>query len=135
MPDSRKVADKPSSVEQAGLPPELAERLRHLATLKDGWDDDSLGITRRAVRRAAAILQQAQAVLGYDAGTPFIAPSPDGGLSLEWKVRGGDVLLIDVQPDARPERFFIWRRSDKEETRNGVIADAKSLQEVLRLKA
>lgn len=74
----------------------VAERLNELAALPDGWDG------RRAPAVSLEACMGAAQVLGELADEqiprPFISPSLDGGLLMEWD-RDGIELDVFVEPD------------------------------------
>ena len=126
-----------SSAARERIPEDVSERLKYLASLPEGWDDGASGISERATGRARHIIQKAVSILGPTAGDPFIAPSPDGGLSLEWKVRGGNVLIIEVPPEPDEDSFlFIQRESPgQEQVIRGLVGQTHSIEDVLQLKS
>ena len=126
-----------SSAARERIPEDVAERLQYLASLPEGWDDGASSISDRAIGRARHIIQKAVRIFGQTAGDPFIAPSPDGGLSLEWKVRGGNVLIIEVPPEPDEDSFlFIQRESPgQEQVIRGLVGQTHSIEDVFRLKS
>lgn len=72
---------------------EEERRFAELRALKKGWDSyESYPIQDGVEARAKAILATLRT-------KPFICPTGEGGICLEWRTDGDDSLEIDVSPD------------------------------------
>lgn len=86
-PDSPKAVRKPDWFQS------VADRLRHLLRLQDGWDGPgTLGIEAAVVERTFRALFS---VTAQNTRPPSIAPGQDGSLQLAWYVSEFD-LEIDI---------------------------------------
>lgn len=129
----RRKADKP---EKAGaLPQEILDRLAHLAILPANWDSyGGSPINPKAVEKAKTILLEALAMGGEGIPLPFIAPSPDGGLELEWTTSSGKELMLEIPPEEGPVAFLLVEPtvSGEEEETEGTLGESYTLDEVIR---
>lgn len=120
---------------QAELPQEIVLRLRHLGTLPEDWDGyGAHSISRNALQKAASALVNSWGQIQGRLDAPFIAPSPDGGLSLEWKTPRGGELLVDVPPEGEPLTFLLIEldSSGEETSTEGIIGAEYHLEALLR---
>lgn len=100
-------AEKPAKVEVrpnvdvwSGSVPQwvevLVERMNAVAVLEKGWDGDrARPVTAHAAESALQVLQETMAPQTV---APAVVPVADGGLQLEWHLRGVD-LEIYVEAD------------------------------------
>ena len=79
------------------------ERLNGLLRLPDNWDRD--GASRVNPRAAVAALELLGAAARPDTPAPSIVPTDEGGVQLEWHLRGMD-LEVEVAPSGRVHGFF-----------------------------
>ena len=78
----------------------LESRLRALAALQENWNSyGAAAISERAVERAREILRRSLEDRFARLPSPAVAPSSDGGLSIEWETASHDELIIDVPPE------------------------------------
>jgi hypothetical protein len=80
----------------------ISDRLETLAELRQGWDSYNGNPVSDAAHEAVWYL------LSLD--VPFIAPTPDGGLCIDWS-HGGAEISLECGPDGR------WRSFSFEVTR------------------
>ena len=129
----RRKVDKPEKA--CAFPQELSDRLEHLAQLPQNWDSyGGLPISPKAVEQAKAILREVIALGGKDFPLPFIGPSGDGTLVLEWKTPAGQELILDIPLGEEPLPFLLVEPQGPEgevET-EGVIGKTWPLAEVIR---
>lgn len=91
------------------LPRDLADRLDYLMSLPEGWDTyGGHRISQIARWRAIEVISRLLA-LHRDSETapPFISPSPDGGLSIEWSAPSGKTLIVDVAAGDGSDTFLV----------------------------
>lgn len=129
----RRKADKPEKT--GALPQELSDRLAHLATLLPNWDSyGAVPISSDAITRTKAILRRILALGDKGIPLPFIGPSGDGTLVLEWKTPAGKELILDIPLGEEPLPFLLVEPQGPEgevET-EGVIGETLTLAEVIR---
>ena len=78
------------------LPKETEDRLEQIARLPAGWDGNGTAeVNPSTVRRTRSVLEQVRSV-GTDLNAPFISPTRDGRMILEWKNGAGGELIIDI---------------------------------------
>ena len=117
------------------LPAELSQRLEHLASLPQNWDSyGAAPICPTVIKRAREVLQEALAVGGNDIPLPFIAPSPDGGLELEFETESRKELMLDIPPAEGPLAFLLVEPTSQGQEREteGTINGSHSLEEVIK---
>ncbi len=96
------------TTESPALPKELSDRLDHLAGLPQNWDSYGASpINPKVIQRVRAILREILVSGGEDVPLPFIAPSGDGGLELEWTSVSGKELMLELPPGDRPVAFLL----------------------------
>jgi hypothetical protein len=125
-------ADKPKK--SAPLPPELSDRLKHLATLPQNWDSyGAAPINPKTIERVRSILREIIAAGAKDIPLPFIAPANDGTLVLEWKTGGGKELILDVPHGDELISFLLVEPQgpEAEKKTEGVIGEPWTLVEVI----
>jgi len=117
------------------LPESLSDRLKHLARLPHNWDSyGAAPISQNAIEKTKLILREILAVSGKDCPLPFIGPSPDGGVGLEWTVPSGKELILDIPPSEEPLTFLLVEPTDSgdEKETEGTIGDPYTLDGVIR---
>ena len=64
---------------------------------------------------------------------PFIAPTSDGGLQVEWKSSTGKELIIEVPPDEGPSGFLLIEPlpSGEEHETEGTLGQHYSLRALM----
>ena len=85
-----------------------AERIRKLATLEPDWDGyrgdpPTVESIRMTAMLLLAIHRLAQGLLD----DPFISPSPDGGLGLEWGLDSGAEIVLIIPPTGTDIRYLL----------------------------
>lgn len=126
-------ADKPEK--SSSLPPELSDRLNRLATLPQNWNSyGAAPINPEAKQRARGIIRRVLALAGKDIVLPFVAPSPDGGIELEWITSSGKELMLEIPPNGEPIAFLLVEPTGTggEHETEGTIGDLYTLKEVVR---
>lgn len=126
-------ADKPEK--SSPLPPELSDRLNRLATLPQNWDSyGAAPISPEAIQTARGILRSVFALGGTSIPLPFVAPSPDGGIELEWKTTSNKELMLEIPPMEGWIGFLLVELNDSgdEQETEGKIGDLYTLEEVVR---
>lgn len=125
-------ADKPKK--SAPLPPELSDRLKHLATLPQNWDSyGAAPISPETISRVRSMLRQILAAGGDNPPLPFIAPASEGTIVLEWKTGRGKELILDVPHGDEPISFLLVEPQgpEAEKETEGVIGESWTLVEVI----
>lgn len=80
----------------------VLERLSALGELELNWDSyGGLPIHRTAIEAASRLIRSSD----RDSLMPAVVPLSDGGISLEWRVAGGEFDLV-IGPDGNI-RFFV----------------------------
>lgn len=87
------------------------ERLNRLLRLPDNWDLE--GASRVIPRAAIAALELLGATARRDTPAPSIVPTEEGGVQLEWHLRGID-LEVEVAPSGRVRGSFADSADDSE---------------------
>jgi hypothetical protein len=77
--------------------PELDQRFDELRELEDGWYHGE-GYAPREDLIDAVLATIREAAYEYNAYLPYIYPTPEGGLQLEWALGSGDVE-VEIEPD------------------------------------
>jgi hypothetical protein len=119
----------------APMPPELSERLNRLATLPQNWDSyGAVPMHPKTMNRVRSVLLEILALGGEGLPLPFIAPSPDGGIELEWKTTSNKELMLDIPPVEGHMAFLLVEPTDSgdEQETEGKIGDLYTLEEVVR---
>lgn len=87
------------------------EQVNKLLRLPENWDLD--GASRVDPRAAIAALELLGATARPDTPAPSIVPTDEGGVQLEWHMRGID-LEVEVTPTGRVQGFFADSGDDHE---------------------
>jgi hypothetical protein len=119
--------------EQVNLPAlrGVMEQLEQIATLEPDWD--SYGAQRpsqTAIEQARHLIETVAMKLinhlGAEAIADWVGPLPNGGIEVDWEVRGKD-FSIDVNTDGSLHYIIVDRRIDppkyETEQRNVTVAD------------
>jgi hypothetical protein len=111
------------------VPGRLEIQLREAEQLAEGWDGyGAHPITSKAIETARNILSRADSwnVL------PFVSPTRDGGVGMEWPLDGGKELLLEVSRDAEISFLLVVSGPDGEEEKEGALCGNRELNECLR---
>ena len=106
------------------LPLSTEQRLGDLASLPSNWYEDSgNSITRHALSTARKILVQALRKNRDRLARPFIAPSPDGGVALRWRMPQGNELHFEIDPGGHHVEYLLIQSThgEEEETEGTLI--------------
>ncbi|MER6673792.1 hypothetical protein [Streptomyces sp. NPDC000983] len=96
------------------LPPEWSERLAELHDLEAGWlDGVGQQVSRKVLREAESLLLE---FLDEQIQRPYIYPTEDGGVQLEWPYSAGEVTLT-VTADEKVEAYAFSKEDDRESDR------------------
>ncbi|MGW0368559.1 hypothetical protein ACWDZW_06465 [Streptomyces coeruleorubidus] len=96
------------------LPLEWSERLAELHDLEAGWlDGVGQQVSRKVLREVESLLLE---FLDEQVQRPYIYPTEDGGVQLEWPYSAGEVTLT-VTPDEKVEAFAFSKEDDRESDR------------------
>ncbi|MGW0712834.1 hypothetical protein ACWD4G_44075 [Streptomyces sp. NPDC002643] len=96
------------------LPPEWSERLAELHDLEAGWlDGVGKQVSRKVLREVESLLLE---FLDEQVQRPFIYPTEEGGVQLEWPYSTGEVTL-SITPDEKVEAFAFSKEDDRENDR------------------
>ena len=105
------------------ISPKVALRLQKLAELESDWDGEGgESIPQNVISRAVCILRKVNNISPTLLKEVFIAPSPDGGLDLEWGTNEGGELLLFVPPLSKSVRFLLDRL-----TPSGVVLESEGI--------
>ena len=99
--------------------PGALHRIAQLATLEPGWNGHRAApISKDSQRAAVYFLSQVWAEFGSSVAEPsIVAPTPDGGIALEWIVQDGDERGVEVVC------FPAWYEYTVRNRRTGAIED------------
>jgi hypothetical protein len=91
------------------LPPEVESELERLSELPTDWDGNgTVALDQATVARARFVLGFAFFFGGEALPVPFLSPTRDGRLILEWELEPGRELIVDVpKPPDAPIRFLL----------------------------
>jgi hypothetical protein len=106
-----------------------------LARLPQNWDSYGASpINPEAIQKARGILRSVFALGGTSIPLPFVAPSPDGGIELEWKTTSNKELMLDIPPVEGHMAFLLVEPTDSgdEQETEGKIGEPYTLEEVVR---
>lgn len=93
------------------LPAEWSERLVELQTLEKGWlDGVGKEVSRKLLREVESLLLE---FLDSQVERPYIFPTEEGGVQLEWPFVRGEVTVI-VLPDDKVEAYAFSKEEDEE---------------------
>ena len=118
------------------LPPKVEADLERLANLPANWDGNGTSALDPAtVARARFVLGFAFSFGGEELPVPFLSPSRDGRLILEWELEPSRELILDVSgsPDS-PIRFLLVEPEVEggESEIESEISDKWSMQGIVR---
>jgi hypothetical protein len=108
---------------------QVARRLEHLLSLKEGWDSYRAPVVSK--RSATAALDLLKEIMRPGVPTPAVVPTKHGTVQLEWHTRGID-LEIDVRSHTDLEVCFEDALTGEEWERK-VSYDFRSIQKVLTM--
>lgn len=91
------------------LPPEWSERLLTLQTLENGWlDGIGKEVSRKLLRQVESILLE---LLDAQVERPYIYPTEEGGVQLEWPFTRGEVTLV-ILPEEKVDVYSFSKEDD-----------------------
>jgi hypothetical protein len=100
-----------------------AERIRKLAKLEPDWDGyGGDPPTAEAIKMTAMLLLAIHKLAHGLLDGPFISPSPDGGLGLEWELDSGAELVLIIPPTGTDIRYLL-----DEPTSSGNIIESEGV--------
>ena len=118
------------------LPVEVAMELERLANLPADWDGSGIAsLDPTTVERTRFVLRLAFLFGGSDIPVPFISPTRDGRMILEWETEPSRELIIDVpgSPERRIRFLLVEPNKEGEETEiESEISDTWSIQGIVR---
>ncbi len=114
------------------LPRVLSERLKRFAQLPQNWDSyGAPPISGRVIDEARNVLKRACTSSGFDLPIPFVSPTPEGGIGMEWKLESGKELLLEISSDGSASYLLVVPRPDgEEEDREDDIRSTEDLDEL-----
>jgi len=100
----------------------MITQINRLAYLDDDWDSyDGSRLLRDAAIRGMTLLSES----GFEGPTPWVSPTPDGGLHMEWNSPGLGGVEIEVEPTSQifvvcggsgtsddPDEWEVWSADD-----------------------
>ena len=93
------------------LPKALTDRLRELLKLPNNWDSYGAPcISEVALKTAESLLRRAFISVGSELPVPFVSPTLDGGVGMEWKLESGKELLLEIEPDSSVSYLLVIPR-------------------------
>ncbi|MEV5881667.1 hypothetical protein AB0L74_02875 [Streptomyces sp. NPDC052020] len=93
------------------LPADWSDRLSELHDLEAGWlDGVGQPVSRKVLREVESLLLE---FLDEQVQRPYIYPTEDGGVQLEWPYSAGEVTLT-VTPDDKVEAYSFSKQDDRE---------------------
>jgi hypothetical protein len=99
---------------------EIYDRISTLEKLEENWDSyGGLPVAAAAISRVRVLLSNLDI---EDMPTPHVAPLPDGGVGLQWRVAGRD-LEIEIEPNG--ETHYLQTKVGTE----SVAGDVRSLSQ------
>jgi hypothetical protein len=106
-------------------PSAVDTRLDEITNLPPGWnaEGNARAVTNQAVQATRQLLPRVSV-----GRSPWIGPTPDGGLQLIWIV-GGRELQLDISPAG--DRFVMFHDDDDEPLEGG-ITDMETLPVLIR---
>lgn len=88
--------------------PKLIQRLDSFADLSENWDGyGGLPSSDQTRAHTAELLLEIDELAEGRLEDPFIAPMPDGGIELEWNLRSGAELMLDVSPSSMDIAYLL----------------------------
>lgn len=97
------------------LPTAWADRLAELHDLESGWlDGIGQQVSRKVLREVESLLLK---FLDEQVERPYIYPTEEGGVQLEWPYTAGEVTLT-VTADGKVEAFAFSKQDDRDMERN-----------------
>ncbi|MGA5493116.1 hypothetical protein ACPCSP_01945 [Streptomyces cinereoruber] len=96
---------------EPSLPPAWSDRLAELDGLEAGWlDGHGRSVSRKLLRAVETILLD---FLDAQVRYPYIYPTEDGGVQLEWPYSRGEVT-VTITPDEKVEAYSFSKEDDRE---------------------
>ncbi|MEW2042651.1 hypothetical protein AB0885_37535, partial [Streptomyces sp. NPDC005534] len=96
------------------LPAEWSDRLSELHDLESGWlDGVGRQVSRKVLREVESLLLE---FLDEQVQRPYIYPTEDGGVQLEWPYAAGEVTLT-VAASGKVEAYAFSKSDDQEDDR------------------
>ena len=122
--------------EMLPLPTEVATELERLANLPANWDGNSVAaLDPTMVERTRLVLGYAFRFGGSYLPIPFMSPSREGHMILEWETEPNRELIIDVPeyPEQRIRFLLVEPNKEGEETEiESEISDEWAIQGIVR---
>lgn len=106
----------------------VSDQIADLCALKPNWDGrGGLKPLVRPLRVAELVLQ---AVMADDSPAPWVVPTSERGIDLEWKFNGGGSIIISIPPDKDVE--VVVEDPDRNIDVDGNLNDLTLAREVLQ---
>lgn len=117
------------------LPQEILNRLQYLAALQSDWDGEGASQVNRAIiDKVKNLLLNAYIAGDGTLPSPFIGPTHDGMIVVEWTTDSGNELILDVPPDGASPGFLLVepQASGEEQEIEAEIGDEWPIERVIR---
>ena len=116
------------------LPKSVLDRLNTLAQLPQNWDSyGAPPISDSAIQEAKSVLLKACTPRGFELPLPFVSPTGEGGIGMEWKLESGKELLLEVSSNAEVSYLLVTPLPDGgEEEIDRDIQSNEDLDELFR---
>ncbi len=122
--------------EMPPLSAEIVEQLERLTSKPANWDGNGIvALDPITVERTRYVLELAFLFGGTVLPVPFISPTRDGRMILEWETEPGRELIIDVpeSPERHIRFLLVEPNKEGEETEiESEISDTWSIQGIVR---
>lgn len=89
----------------------IIDRFNEFLRLPENWD--SYGASRIGLQPVAAAMELLAQVMTPKTPRPSVVPTTEGGVQLEWHIRGVD-LEVEIDPSGRPYANFVDEGDDTE---------------------
>lgn len=123
---------EPEQLWISALLPTWEQRFEQLRQLPENWDSYGASrISSNAIEKGKSILTVMTSI-----GLPqqfFVAPSPDGGIQIEWELPGKE-LLLEIPPTGEPVRYLLVETTPTGEELEieGTIPEREGLEQLLQ---
>ena len=103
--------------------PSAADRLTHLAKLKNGWHGDgSVRLSQTALDVCADLLCRLAGCSHHLARTAFISPLSSGGVELEWDSLNSKDFLVSIPASGSPIEYLVSHSTSGDTIKEGVVS-------------
>lgn len=102
--------------------PAAADRLVHLAGLKDGWNGDgSVRMSHRSLEVCAELLRSLASCSHHLVRLAFISPLSSGGVELEWDSLHCRDFLLSIPASGDPLEYLISHPDSGDTIEEGIV--------------